>query len=378
VLDTDLEFVGNMVTLDFYKEMDDDYIEEGHGTYNSTLNYHADEWQFFTETYIAENDYETIDLRIFSIYEANSLLITNMSLVKNLGSYYYKYDENGNLISTYDIANNKIEYKYDSANQLIGMFNPSGNNFKYEYDNVITDRLLKGISPTGISNEIKYDKYGNPIKTIINNVSANKDSNIFYIRAKGTNKYITPNMDTKELILKEYVCNRYAFKLIKSNDDYMLFLSSLSDYAVCNISNKLMIVKNGSAIIFNIIKNDNGSISLKVKNQDLYLSVNNDSLTLAKKDERVYSFEFYLEDVGSELKIEEAAVYSEDGKFIEKTVDALDNEVIYDIDTATGLMNSITNANGQKTSYEYTDKKQIKSIFNDNKRVNYTYDNNLL
>lgn len=112
--------------------------------------------------------------------------LTHLSLIKNLGSYKYNYDKEGNLISTSDIENNKIEYKYDNNNQLIGMFNPKGNNYKYEYDNVITDRLLKGISPTGISNEIEYDSFGNPIKTIINNVSTNKDSNVFFIRAKGT------------------------------------------------------------------------------------------------------------------------------------------------------------------------------------------------
>lgn len=378
VLNTDLEFVGNMATVSFFDSTDDEQSVEGHGTYNVTLNYHADEWQFFTETFITENDYDTIDLTIFSLYEANNLFITNVSLVKDLGSYYYKYDEEGNLISTYDIANNKIEYKYDNNNQLIGMFNPKGNNYKYEYDNVITDRLLKGISPTGISNEIEYDSFGNPIKTIINNVSTNKDSNVFYIRAKGIKKYITPNMETKLIELKEYVCNRYAFKLIKSNNDYMLFLDSLADYSVCNVNNNLMIVKNGNSVIFNIIDNINGSVSLKVNNQDLYLSISEDKLVLAKKDDNEYNFEFYLEDIGSDLRIEETAVYSTDGKFIDKVVDALGNEVIYDIDSTSGLMKSITNAKGKKTTYEYTDKKQIKSILNDNKRIDYTYDNNLL
>lgn len=379
VLDTDLEFIGNMATVSFYDSTKDELTsEDGYGTFNVTLNYHADEWQFFTETFIATSDYDTVDLTIFSIYEANNLLVTNMSLVKNLGSYYYVYDEDGNIISSSDLANNKIEYKYDTNNQLISMFNPKGNNYKYEYDNVITDRLLRGISPTGISNEIEYDLFGNPIKTIINNVSANSDTNVFYIRVKGTKKYLTPNMESNLLEIKDFVCNRYAFKLINSADDYMLFLNSLSDYCVCDINDKLMVVKNGTAIIFNIINNVNGSISLKVKDQELYLTVSDNELILAEKTTDDYNCEFYLEDVDSELRIEETAVYSDDGKFIDRVIDALGNKVIYDVDDSTGLVKSITNAKGKKTTYEYTDKKQIKSIFNDNKRVDYTYENNLL
>lgn len=185
-------------------------------------------------------------------------------------------------------------------------------------------------------------------------------------------------METKLIELKEFVCNRYAFKLIKSNNNYMLLLDSLNKYNICNVDNKVMLIENGPAIIFNIINNINGSVSLKVNNQDLYMSISEDKLVLAKKDDNEYNFEFYLEDIGSDLRIEETAVYSTDGKFIDKVVDALGNEVIYDIDSTSGLMKSITNAKGKKTTYEYTDKKQIKSILNDNKRVDYTYDNNLL
>ena len=42
-----------------------------------------------------------------------------------------------------------------------------GKNFKYEYDNLKHERVRKGISATGISNEFKYDTFGNINRTLI-------------------------------------------------------------------------------------------------------------------------------------------------------------------------------------------------------------------
>ena len=55
------------------------------------------------------------------------------------------------------------------------MLNPKGGNFSFEYDNNITDRVISGISPTGISNKIEYDIFGNPVKTIITNSKKDKE-----------------------------------------------------------------------------------------------------------------------------------------------------------------------------------------------------------
>ena len=72
------------------------------------------------------------------------------------------------------------------------MINPKGKHFSFEYDNTVTDRVINGISDIGISNEIKYDSYGNPISTKIINHNLNSQINngLYKIRLKGTSKYI--------------------------------------------------------------------------------------------------------------------------------------------------------------------------------------------
>src|SRR5699024_9441688 len=124
---------------------------------------------------------------------ANNLYIANITLSKDIEqSYNYHNSENGNLEGIRNMDSSHTSFTYDENNQLTSMFNPLGNNFKFEYDNTVTDRVLKGISPSGISNEILYDDFGNPIKTLINNVNPDQDvidGKTYYIRLKGSQKY---------------------------------------------------------------------------------------------------------------------------------------------------------------------------------------------
>ena len=100
---------------------------------------------------------------------ANDLYVTNLNLFKDMRSVTYEYDANGNIIQSKNLSDNISEFKYDKNNQLIGMIDPKGKNLVFEYDNNIPDRIRKGVSGTGISNEIEYDLLGNPITTKIVN-----------------------------------------------------------------------------------------------------------------------------------------------------------------------------------------------------------------
>lgn len=126
------------------------------------------------------------------LFNANEIYLANFSLYKDLGNSTFNYDEKGNLITAIDKNNAQDTFKYDKNNQLISSFDPLGNNLKYEYDNNITDRLLGGISPTGILNTIKYDNHGNPIETRIKNtyVDLEQTNNYCHIRAKGSEDYL--------------------------------------------------------------------------------------------------------------------------------------------------------------------------------------------
>lgn len=390
------DMLGNFAHLNFGYPDDPDGLYN-HGTYDVYLNYHSKEWQMYNESFVAEEDYDSITIDVLSINEINSLYITNISLVKDLGSYSYKYDNEGNLISTYDVINNKTEFKYDKNNELTSVFDAKGNNFSYEYDNKITDRVLKGISPTGISNEMKYDEHGNVVKTIINNVNpkGSEISGNYYIRSKGTNKYVTPNLKTGELTLKEDTCSHYSFRiskfcLPKLNMEFNVIVPSILTtlYLQASDENNISIKKlTGTNLItrasFILEKRNNGSFYIrrytKIEGVSFYLKAMEDNkLTLAPLEENNTAFEFYFEDIDTNEFIETSAKYTEDGKYITEVTDALGKKTTYNINTEKGLTASITNPKGLESKYLYDEKDRLKSVEVDNKKVEYTYENNLI
>ena len=71
------------------------------------MNRHSSEWLYFSETYVADYDYSDIEINLISQFEANSVYITNVNLIKDLGDYHYNYDSSGKLIATYDMTDNQ-------------------------------------------------------------------------------------------------------------------------------------------------------------------------------------------------------------------------------------------------------------------------------
>lgn len=386
----------NAVLLSFYyTNMQEG---EGYGLIPSELSCHNDEWQYFSAPFAADSlyNYDTIALTFFSSYNANDLYITNISLSKDIEQNYNYHDsDTGNLDRIRNADGTDTKFTYDSNNQLISMFNPLGNNFKFEYDNNVTDRVLKGISPSGISNEIEYDEYGNPIKTIINNVNPEQDvlnNKNYDIRLKGTKKYLDCNFITKEINLKEDNCSHDTFTLLKEGDYYRIKINN--EYLTL-VNNEIKLTKQISEeSLFNLSKNDNDSYLITPKTKYITTSdeggtvidlVNynlanvNDKLSLKTSDTTDNEEQFYFEDIDTQAFIESKAEYTTDGRFVTKTIDPLGKTTTYDINTTNGLTNSITDTNNITTYYTYNDKEQITKVKKENKEVNYNYNtNNLL
>lgn len=375
VMDTNYEFVGNMVNLQFaFKDQ-----TLGIGTNNAKMNFHDTEWQFFSESFVAEADYQNCVLNIMSINEANSLYITNIMLTKDLGQYTFNYDEEGNLLSTTDLSGAKNELNYDKDNQLIAAFTPKGNHYKYEYDNDNPSRILKGISPSGISNEIEYDVFGNPRKTIIKNSGDEEapKSDIYYnIRLKGTKKYIDYDFIDKEFLIKENGCShkRFLFEKVQKDEKEYYKIKFTNDYLTYYNENIVLSRQTDDSTLFTIIKNKNGSISLSPKIADTKaLFYQTEALKVHDRIED-FSEKFYLEPANLKKFIETEAVYTEDGKFISKIIDNLGKETLYETDPIKGLTTKEIDAKGNEKTYTYTQKDQIKTITSNDKTISYTYD----
>ncbi|MCX4253884.1 MAG: RHS repeat-associated core domain-containing protein [Bacilli bacterium] len=347
------------------------------------INSNNNEWQFYSVPFYADSagNYENLYFNLFFSDNVNEFYITNISLTKDIEqNYNIQNFDTGNLDRTINSDETATEFKYDKNNQLTSMFNPKGNNFKFEYDNKVSDRVLKGISPTGISNELKYDNFGNPIKTLINNV--NQASEIltgkdYHIRLKGTEKYWNCDFLNKTLNLKEDDCSHDAFTVTKLGDNYYFQIANL--FIDGDESSVRFLNETSGTELFELYKQDNGSYKIRSYLYELYLCNNNGTITLSNDNTKEEDMQFYFEDINTPLFIESKAEYTEDGKFLTKTIDALGKETIYDVNPVNGLTNSVTDANEEITNYTYNAKDQITKVEKNNKEVNYTYNNaNLL
>ncbi|MCI5552530.1 MAG: DNRLRE domain-containing protein [Tenericutes bacterium] len=345
-----------------------------------TFNPNEKEWQYFSQTFDAPWDFDSLMIKFSQSFNANNLYVTNLNLFRDVRSVTYEYDENGNIITSKNLNDEFNKFSYDKNNQLIRMTNPKGQNFTYEYDNIVTDRVLRGVSGTGISNEVEYDEFGNPIITriISRGQMLNPMNGTYKIRLKGTNNSL--KLINSQIVITNDICGHDKWILTKvtsNNIDYFIINHSIvTDKYLSVVDNTILLTSNqGDNSLFKLIKQDNGSYLIQSKSNHKYLKYHSNLLSLEELIENDENFEFYFESNIDGEFIENNAEYTSDGKYIKSITDTNFNRTIYDIDSITGLTKSITNSNGKTTNYTYNDKKQITSITNENRTVNYEYNN---
>lgn len=369
----------NNVSIIFYPV--DESIATDAGIEDFILNPNEDEWQFFVQDFYSHYDFKSFNLSFYQMLNGNELYITNINLFKDVRSVTYSYDDDGNLISSKNLNDKTNKFNYDKNNELIKMTDAKGKIFNYEYDNIVSDRVLKGISETGISNEIEYDSFGNPIiSRIIDRGNMLKPSDgIYKIRLKGTNNCFSIVNDGLSINEDTHGHNKWNIEkiVVDSKDYYKISHTIINDkYLTITDNNVVLLSYKADNSLFELIKQDNGSYYIKSKSTDKYIKNNDNNLVLFDLIENDYNFEFYFESNTNSKFIENSAEYTEDGMYITKTIDTNLNEINYDIDTTTGLINSITNPNNITTYYNYNELKQLKSIVNNDRVVNYEYNSN--
>ncbi len=366
---------GNTVYI-MWNPVDESYATQIMQFYELPVNLNY--WQYFSQTFIAEYDYDGLRLDFGQCRDANNFYITNLGLYKDVSREYYEYDDLGNVVSQCNNNNESNIFSYDNNNALIKSTNAKGKDYKFEYDNRHTNRLLSAISSTGIVNQVKYDSFGNPIQTRISQkICPDLIDGKYKIRSKGTNKYLKAN-NSNELIVESNSCSNPVWELKKEAEYYKIIFTEQSNYSLSYYGNFLFLGMNNQNNLFKLELNDNGSYYLKMQNDDKYLKVNeNDMMIFSNLIDGDPTFEFYFEILEQEF-IENSATYTTDGRFISSVTDSNFNTTSYDNDFTTGLVTTMTNAKGISTNYSYNNNRQLTSVSIDNHIVNYNYNNNTL
>lgn len=361
--------------------------EYGQGSVPSfKLNSGCDEWQYFSYTFTAEHNYNSLFLSIFQSFNANALYITNVSLFKNIKYYGKRYDKNGNVLAIKSFDDNITEYNYNINNQLTKITNPNGDKITFEYDKIVSDRIISIGSDSGMNNKLKYDNNGNVLTTTnLNNIAA-LTNGTYLIRLYGCDKYLKL-IQRNILFEKEEYChdcwNIEYLAVTPQNQDEVPYPnikishSIISDAYLSFNNEQLSLSDSQGASVFTLIQNQDDSFNIKLGTDFLYYS--NNTLAIGEYNrEKENDYKFIFETRNNKEFIERDYSYSTNGKYLIKSVDSRMNEINYNINTNTGKTNYYEDSKKQRTSYTYDSKNRVSKITNNNKYIEYSYNNNNL
>lgn len=362
---------GNYVVIYFHPvdgEAEYCFIESPNFNSNDNI------WQYFSHSDYALEDFDEINISFVQQDQANDFYITNISLFHNVTSGFYEYDESGNLISAETQENELNTFLYDSNNQLVKATTPKGNNFKYEYDITKPQRLLNAISSGGMSNKIKYDLNGNPINTKIEKLYTTDINNgNFKIRAKGTNKYLKAELNL--VLLEENSCSNTIWTLEKNIDvgDYEIRYTANPSYLISCDNGSVSLANSKEKSIY-LEQNDDSSYYIAVLTDSglKYLKALENQLTIDTLDLNDSAFRFYIE-LPNEKLLESNVEYTENGRFVNKTIDSKLNKCLYETNQTNGQIEKVIKPNNLEILYTYNSKRQPVSIATGEKLVTYEY-----
>ncbi|MBM7570649.1 DNRLRE domain-containing protein [Aquibacillus albus] len=117
-------------------------------------------WQYLSGGAVAEDDYKSINVYIEYYENENDASFDGIQLYKEGFGQSYQYDEDGNLVSTKELAKENATFKYSEENDLTTSIDPKGSNYEYDYDS--EHNLEKATSSENVVNSFEYDSHGNP------------------------------------------------------------------------------------------------------------------------------------------------------------------------------------------------------------------------
>lgn len=405
---------GDLFTISFWYKNKGLYVVDGTDMYNSViinfgypeselghcimpsapLNPNENEWQFFTESFIAEADYSYIDLVFFQILNANELLITNLFLYKDVREEGFDIDKYGNVISSTELDGKENSYSYNSNNKLIKVSTESGEALIYEYDNDNSNLVLNNILQSGLSTEFYYDSNNNPIKSRIipRNVIKELNNNYLYsIRKKGTRKQLKLMGNNVVISESDYTCTNWVLEKVtiienvihdiedefgnitqetiqEPVDYYKIKNNIINDKYLTSINNNLLLSNYDSNYsLFILNKNDDNSYTITNKDgKNLHIG-NNIEFTESNEDQ------FYFETKSNTTFVESDATYDNNSDVVKELFDnrMIGTKYYYNYDKKPIQVSNVY----QDYIYTYNNKKQLTKIQGKDSKVEYIYNN---
>ncbi len=372
------------------------------GSEKKEFNPDVDNWQFNSFMAIAPADYSYCIYFVEYNKNVNNLYFTGGYCYKEAYGQTYTYDDNGNIVSSQDLAKTESSFAY-SNNQMTKLLNPSGSRYMYSYDE--QNKLNYALSSDGQLYGFEYDTNGNVKDTYISPLKpataivANKQ---YYIVNAGTGKALdsgTASSGADEVTCQSYhpypASQKWYVKgsnnIIESvnREGYTLYISSSSnsngnvvktDSGANNGSNELELAYNGDGT-FTIYKANNSRGScLNCAETEAVDSAPENTVYEATCDQNNLkeTMKWYFYEVPSDnyKYLSTHASYTDNGNYTTSVTDVNGSTTFYSYNVNNGLLAQSTAPNGATTIYSYNmNNNQMSSVYSCGINTAYTYDN---
>ena len=225
---------------------------EGHN-----FNAYVEDWQFLSVLLSTDDKnsstnktYTSIGVYFCYYQNENEVYIDHFQVTKDSGQSY-AYDENGNLISTIDMADEEAAFEYQN-NILSKLINPDGSNYEYSYGYSSFNLMIGARTGGGVSYKFGYNMFYGFGTTDIAQTSGDKYSSnvsigkVYYIRNRQTGKNLQPyncgHYSGTNVVQYTPNTSQYQKWRVRDAGNGYIYLE-LADASTCKLS-----VKNGTAI----------------------------------------------------------------------------------------------------------------------------------
>ncbi len=128
------------------------------------FNPYVHDWQFVSGVVVAEKDYTSMEVRALYDYNVNTAYFDGLQLYLD-NAQSYTYDDEGNVITAQQNAEQQSEMEYNSSNDLVKLVEPNGFGYIYSYDN--KHNLVNATSSGNVDYSFDYDEDGNVTQTVV-------------------------------------------------------------------------------------------------------------------------------------------------------------------------------------------------------------------
>ncbi len=164
----------------------DGSVQWEHIEYNHILT----DWQFTSNVIIAEKPYFAVTVYLCYFDNCNTAYFDNVFLYRDT-MQSYRYDNNGNVISTTDYAQQSETFKFE-GNNLSALISPDGSDYEYLYNS--QNNVKSSRNSQGIAYDIRYNAQGSAVSAdVISHPYSYtlSEGMTYYIRLGGSGKYLT-------------------------------------------------------------------------------------------------------------------------------------------------------------------------------------------